>query len=116
MTVVLGKRKHRDRLEDACAATFGDGSPSKNLQALFQQHFEAKFEPLAGLARSRQAEKSVEHPTEEDESDWEGISNHDDNHSVEIVEHTSLDVARVDVPKQELKMFMVGDSRPAFIH
>ena len=108
MTVVLGKRKRRDQLEDASAVTLGDGSLSKNLQALFQQHFEAKFEPLAGLACLRQAERSVEHPTEEDDSDWEGISNHDDIHSVEIVEHTSLDVAKVDVPKQELKMFMVG--------
>ena len=114
---MLGKRKRRDRLEGACQVNSRDKSPNKELLALFQQHFEATFEPLKGISSSLQAEKSVEHSTEEDVSDWEGISDYDaDDHIVEIVEHTSLDVAKVDVPKQELKMFMVGSLRPAFIY
>jgi len=110
---MLGKRKRE--IADA-VGRFGiapDGSPSgndENLQEAFRRHFEAQFQPLTEQKTSVLSKPAVEVGLEADadESDWEGISNDDENVNAEVVEYTTPEgLKRVEVPKEGLKEFMV---------
>ena len=92
--------------------TKGDDPPDKDgdVQALFRQHFESRFRPLKGLPSSRLKcpEADEETPESQSESDWEGVSDEGYGKPVEVVEHSiSTGVKRAEVPREELKTFMV---------
>ena len=62
-------------------------------QELLRKHFEARFEPLEQIAPTRHDEPDtssgpVTEEEEEENSDWDGISNSDDDAVPEVVEHT----------------------------
>lgn len=89
-----------------------DDAPDEDshLQALFRQHFESRFKPLEGLPspRLKRSNADEESPEDQSESDWEGLSDVEDGKQVEVVEHTlSTGDKRAEVPKEELKTFMV---------
>ena len=92
-----------------------DDSPDKDgdLQALFRQHFESRFKPLEGLPSPPLKRPIASEESLDDQSDsgWEGLSDGGvDEQQVEVVEHTmSTGVKRAEVPREELKTFMVRD-------
>ncbi|KXS97023.1 hypothetical protein AC579_3179 [Pseudocercospora musae] len=93
VTVGKGKGKRRagaERKEAAAAAANSDSEGDAEARALFQRAFEAKFKPLE-VRPVRIEHASDDHDDESaDESDWLGISEHED--AVEIVEHARHDV------------------------
>ena len=111
MVQTLGKRKRRDQIaeldRDVNPATeeHHDDEP----RTLLQQHFEAKFAPLENLSlqppNAAANQKLLESP-EEPGSDWEGISEPDDQ-PAEIVDWATSPLSSTVIPKDELKMFMV---------
>ena len=95
---------HTEATKDGSSDIDGD------LQALFRQHFESRFKPLNGLPFPRLKRQNADEESSEDqsESDWEGLSDKGDGKQIEIVEHTTFTgVGRVEVPREELKTFMV---------
>ena len=80
-----------------------------------QKHFESQFKPLAGVAvlqKEHQLGASVPHPTTESgtETDWEGVSDSDDDEVVEVISHENLyngKKGEEGTAKMELKKFMV---------
>lgn len=110
---MLGKRKRAEHVVASrpTEATRNDSlDENGDLQALFRQHFESRFKPLEELP-SRQRKKLVaseESPDDQSDSDWEGLSDGSIEQQVEVVEHTiSTGDKRADVPREELKTFMV---------
>lgn len=113
MTPILGKRKRRDQVlsADSDADPRIDTEASQHLQALLQQHFEAKFKPLEGsneveLVRKQQ-DVRAQSPNYGTESDWTGILEGEVQEPAQVVHLHLSQSSRVDVPKEELKMFMV---------
>lgn len=79
-----------------------------DLQALFQQHFEARFRPLEPEIRPLRIQHATHSPSisEEEKSDWEGLL--EDAQSVpEMVELGRLRASSEDVPTEEMRSFMV---------
>ena len=114
MTIVLGKRKRRDQICDSHSSKVADGEQSERaeLQALFRQHFEARFEPLKEHTRLHSEDKQQDtlslSSEEEVESNWEGLSNEDEDDHVQVVEHNAfIGAKKSDVSREELKTFMV---------
>lgn len=111
MAVTLGKRKRVRRETVSKTETAPQDAPNysdqEDLQAIFRRHFEARFKPLADLAKPK--EKPVDLVAEEsteEESEWDGISE-DEEAPVEVIEHsTSTDAASL-LDKQAQKAFMV---------
>ena len=108
MIAILGKRKRRDRLEDVRKEDLRNSDANHQVQALFQQHFEAKFRPLTGLPIPPQPTEKADSSTDNGGSDWEGLSDHDDVLKVQIVEHINSKTTEEDIPKDELRTFMVS--------
>lgn len=110
MTPPLGKRKRRDQITDIETnheSTAEDNSA--NLQALFRQHFESNFEPLPGsFAQSPLVHNNIDpKPSDEEiESDWDGFSEHGEEHK-EIVLYATSAPSKADVSKDEFQTFMV---------
>lgn len=81
------------------------------LRALFQQAFEAKFNPLQhSLAISKP--DNEENPTEDEgdsDSEWSGLSA--DEEAVETIRHSASQRAAPIVEKHEQKAFMVRNDR-----
>ena len=115
---ILGKRKCRDLIAKPDSTNAADHSTSTDadLQALFRQHFEAKFKPLpqAFQKASQQPQTTLidsEEPS--NESDWSGLSDGGNDNSVEVIEHTnSTGAKRIEVPRNEIKTFMVPSDCP----
>lgn len=109
MAPALGKRKRRDQiadLETSCEPTaVGD---STNMQALFRQHFESHFEPLPSSFAHPPLVHDLDTKTsdEELESDWDGFSEHGEEHT-ETVHYPTAAPSKADVSKDEFKTFMV---------
>ena len=109
MASALGKRKRRDRIIDAEVPHQSTADEnSADLQALFRQHFESKFEPLpSSVARSYLVDKiNTEPPDKELESDWDGFSE-DGEEPAETVHCAISAPFKADVSKAESKTFMV---------
>ena len=112
MAVILGKRKRRTQIEELDPQVVADtnADTGEERQELFRKHFEAKFAPLPRLLRQNIERQTTETHTLKDEevSDWEGLSDGDDDTNVQVVVHNiSIGTTRADVPKDELKTFMV---------
>lgn len=117
MTPTPGKRKRRDLVDQGLnLAPSQEYVDSKHVQVLFKQHFESKFEPLP-IAHTKfiQATDTGEaEVTDESISDWGGIS--DDEDRAEIVQHTISKSCKADVPTEEVKSFMVSNTRTFTSH
>ena len=109
MAPALGKRKRRDQLNDADTKNASIvHEDSAGLQALFRQHFESTFEPLPGtVARSHLVHDVDTEPSDRElEPDWDGFSDHSDEHA-EIVHCATHASSKGDISKDEFKTFMV---------
>lgn len=104
-TAMLGKRK-RSALNNAMASS----ASQADLQEIFKRHFEAQFQPLPDqqpLVASKQPTEA-DLVSDEENSDWDGISTDGEALSIEVVEYTAPTKAeRAELPKEELKGFMV---------
>ena len=111
MPPILGKRKRRDQVQtsDTDFKSRPDEDASQRLQDLLQQHFEAKFKPLKVLNQKVQTQQDIrtQPVVDETESDWTGISEAEDDEVAPIIRYDEPQSSRVDVPKDELKIFMV---------
>ena len=119
MTVTLGKRKRRAELEDATPSQCADAPSPEHLQALFRRHFESQYQPLERLpakdftSATLETRRDLLEFSESEDSVWEGLDGAGVNADVEIVEHTSIPRSkRAEVPREELKAFMVNPSPP----
>ena len=110
---MLGKKKRVERVV-ASRTTLTTSKDSLNedgdLQALFRQHFESRFKPLEGLPpqRLKRPQAEDESPEDQSHSDWDALSDGQDEKQVEVVEHIiSKGGKRAEVPREEIKTFMV---------
>ena len=105
--MALGKRKRRDQIGLSNSST--DTSTDENaadLHARFRHHFEAKFKPLEGISMSiKDVEAEVLESTDL-ESDWEGLSETEDDEGPQIIHHQISQAAETRVPNNELRAFM----------
>lgn len=111
MAPTLGKRKRRDELADE---NDNPGESAKDqstneLQNLLRQHFEAAFEPLEEFQPETHIADITQADTSESEaiSDWSGFSE-DDGDGAEVIYHSNSRTSKADVPREELKTFMVS--------
>ncbi|KAL9014262.1 MAG: hypothetical protein Q9173_001104 [Seirophora scorigena] len=114
MTAILGKRKRRAQIELSAeeARRSQHTDDDIHIQHLLRQHFETKFEPL-DLSTTVSARESAD--KDDPESDfydgtWTRFSEDEEQTDTLVVNYQNLEKARVDVPKEELKLFM--SSRP----
>ena len=107
--MALGKRKRRDEIEDYNVSEMREPEGIEvDLQTLFQQHFEAEFQPLESLYLPIKQQELVRSPSpsEEDISDWDGLPD-EDGHGPEIVELGLSSASNAEPATEELKSFMV---------
>jgi hypothetical protein len=107
MDPILGKRKRRADLEASTSPAPVDTASTKHLQALFRKHFEAKYKPLPTLSLAQPStgeDDSIS--SESEQSDWEGIDA-DNSSNIPVIEHIDRPATTDDVPRSELKKFMV---------
>ena len=111
MPPILGKRKRRNQIlaSDSDAESRPDQGASQRLQDLLQQHFEAKFKPLEGSDHHvhKQQHVRAQPPEDDAQSDWTGISEGDGKEPAQVVHYDTAENSSIDVPKEELKIFMV---------
>ena len=109
---ILGKRKRQDRLkanEESRAPQQDDNDSIEQRYILFRQHFESRFAPLE---KSLSTETQVSTPDltnsseDAEESDWAGLSDENDEADIQVVDYSTAE-KRAEVPKAELKTFMV---------
>lgn len=115
MAPTLGKRKRVSRAEleqpsrSASPSSDSDGSDGEDMQAIFRRAFEAKFKPLPVEHKKPKIEDLVDededdHSEKGDGSDWDGISDEDDD--VEVVEFKDSRLERDEDERAEMKAFM----------
>ncbi|KAF2768693.1 hypothetical protein EJ03DRAFT_351887 [Teratosphaeria nubilosa] len=105
MSQSFGKRKRRADVD--VRGDENESADEKNIRARFQRAFEAKFKPLEleKPAKSEQSEDDDESDqSESDGSDWDGVS--EDEITVEIVQHDSMNGRKRETDRQEMKVFM----------
>ena len=111
MALKLGKRKRREELkdEDVTPGRLLNKDNASDLHNILRRHFEAAFEPLAGHQTLPAATTKIdpEGLEAESESDWDGISEGQSD-SAEIINHAKSGLSKAEVPKAELKTFMVS--------
>ena len=105
--MALGKRKRRDQigLSDSSADTSTDENAA-DLQARLRHHFEAEFEPLEGIALSIKNVEAEAPESTDLESEWEGLSDVDDDEGPQIIHHQISRAAENEAPSSELRAFM----------
>ncbi|KAI4131808.1 MAG: hypothetical protein LQ341_006337 [Variospora aurantia] len=108
--MVLGKRKRRTQIEvsaeEPLKSQYTDHD--SHIQHLLRQHFETKFEPL-DTSTTGSPQESVDKDNPESDSyntDWTGFSEEEEQADTILVDYQNLEKARVDVPREELKLFM----------
>ena len=114
MAIILGKRKRQENnhpsLKNRQQHIRNPSPPAESdvLQNAFRRAFEAQFRPLAIEARpvANVTEITWQSSEEEEDIDWEGISDEEDG--VDVVEHSfnpTVDGERMS--KSERRAFMV---------
>ncbi|KAK0100356.1 hypothetical protein ONS95_008309 [Cadophora gregata] len=106
MSTALGKRKrvaHKNESVHRVASVESD-SDQLDAQEIFRRHFEAQFKPLPVVQKEIEMFEVPEEESEE-ESDWDGISDGEEN-GVQVVEHTDALSRMAAMSKEELKSFM----------
>ncbi|KAL8962983.1 MAG: hypothetical protein Q9193_000703 [Seirophora villosa] len=110
MTAILGKRKRRARIEISAeeARKSQHTDDEIHLQHLLRQHFETKFEPLDLSTTVSARESADEDDPESDfyDEDWTHFSEDEEQTETLVVNYQNLEKARVDVPKEEQRLFM----------
>ncbi|KAL5119131.1 pre-rRNA processing and 40S ribosomal subunit assembly [Pleosporales sp. CAS-2024a] len=122
MAPTLGKRKRISRKELAraslspspCSCDSGRASASgeNDVLAIFRRAFEARFAPLPEEPKQTKPDMDcgteLEQGTEEEVSDWAGIS--DDDHQVQVVDYADRRLGTDKAPdtKAEMKAFMTS--------
>ncbi|KAE8446699.1 hypothetical protein EG329_011743 [Mollisiaceae sp. DMI_Dod_QoI] len=111
MAPTLGKRKRENETEILKRArkvsSEGLDSTELNAQEIFRRHFEAQFKPLPTVRKPTKATEQLPEDQSEDESDWDGISDGDEE-GVQVVEHTDTHARITAMSKEELKAFMTS--------
>ena len=121
MALKLGKRKRREELidDDDTPRQLYDKDTASDMHNVLRRHFEAAFEPLADHHALAAATSKIDEDGSEveSESDWGGISEGQSD-SAEVVNHAKTSLLKAEVPKEELKTFMVSANsihvRPTF--
>ena len=112
MAPILGKRKRRAELNETTQFPEHKDEEHDRLRALFQAHFEERYEPLTPTPAPPhntldQTSQSDSDDQDEDEDAWSGISEPKTNDKpVEIISHATLPAPSV-TSKHERKTFMV---------
>ena len=111
MALNLGKRRRREELidEDATPGRLLNKEKASDFHDILRRHFEAAFEPLPDNQALPAATPKFdpEGSEAESESDWDGISEGQSD-SAEIINHVKSGLLKAEVPKEELKTFMVS--------
>lgn len=111
MALKLEKRKRREELidEDVTPGQLLDKDTASEMHNILRRHFEAAFEPLAEHNALPAAASSIDADGSEIESgsDWDGISEGQSD-SAEIINHAKSSLSKAEIPKEELKTFMVS--------
>ena len=111
MALKLGKRRRREEFidGDVVPGQLLDEDTAGEMHNILQRHFEAAFEPLADYhALPRATTKiDVDGSDVESGSDWDGLSEGQSD-SAEIINHAKSSLLKAEVPKEELKTFMVS--------
>lgn len=115
MTAILGKRKRRAQIELSAeeARKFQHTDDDIHIEHLLRQHFETKFEPL-DLSTTVSARESADKDDPESDfhnEDWTHFSEDEEQTETLVVNCQNLEKARVDVPKEEQRLFMVNRLR-----
>lgn len=119
MAPALGKRKRRDRIADAVddvgGSSYDNTTMEDKLQVILKQHFEVNFEPIEGLVPPKIIPGAIKESRSdpETESDWDGLSDEDDDNVTEVVHYSTPRSAKIDGPQEDLRTFMVRDSQKA---
>ena len=121
MALKLGKRKRREELldEDVTPGRLLNKDNASDFHNILRRHFEAAFEPLPDHQALPAATTKFDPEGSEagSESDWDGISEGQSD-SAEIINHAKSGLLKAEVPKEELKTFMVSANevhvRPTF--
>ncbi|KAL2074866.1 hypothetical protein VTL71DRAFT_8645 [Oculimacula yallundae] len=106
MSTNLGKRKRATPQKQPAHREESEGSGLEELDAqeIFRRHFEAQFQPIPVVKREIIVEEVAEEDSEE-ESDWDGISDTEEN-GVQVIEHTDAESRMAAMSKEELRSFM----------
>ena len=107
--VTLGKRKRADQLQDKVNPPKQPNDAAAQLHNILRQNFELRFAPIEPLS-PKEAEEPIPDLTNSEgseESDWAGFSDDNNDANVLVIEHTASISRRAEVPKEELKTFMV---------
>ncbi|PBP28622.1 hypothetical protein BUE80_DR000387 [Diplocarpon rosae] len=106
MSTPLRKRKRQDFEEGLRRKEASEGPGVEELvaQEIFRRHFEAQFKPLPIVYKAKTIQKVCQDRSEE-ESDWDGISEGEEN-GVQVIEHTDAQTRMATMSKEELKSFM----------
>ena len=110
MAHLLGKRKRRLQLEDGSEE---ESAKELDLQqdgysTLFRQYFEANFEPLPILqpSGSSNVTDAVRNANNDDETDWEGLSDEGDG-PAKVIEYSAPQHRESGLSRDDFKSFMV---------
>ncbi|PBP26587.1 hypothetical protein BUE80_DR002542 [Diplocarpon rosae] len=106
MSIPVRKRKWKDSGEGPTGNKGSErpGMEELDAQEIFRLHFEAQFQPLPIIHKANTTEKVCQDRSEE-ESDWDGISEAEEN-GVQVIEHTDAQTRMATMSKEELKSFM----------
>lgn len=121
---MVGKRKRETAVVSRSIKTKEASPPPANdAQDIFRKYFEAQFEPIEADVPSKrdaeQAESGDEHIDDDDDeisepdSDWDGVSESDEDNVVEVVEHKDASFDDL-MDKKARKAFMVNHHKPHF--
>ena len=110
MAPTLGKRKRRDGLVDEVLeySLPPEQTDMLQIQEVLKQHFEAKFKPLPIIEGVSDLLPDSQIASEDDSgiSSWQGLSDSEEE-STQLVQYTASNSTNPDVPRAEMKAFMV---------
>lgn len=109
MAPTLGKRKRQtpkapenDSHDDNNAESF-----QLDAQEILKRHFEARFKPLPQVEKAKIVEEEKLEDSSEKDSEWDGISEDEEQNNVQIIEHTDTQPRIATMSKNILKSYMV---------
>ena len=111
MALKLRKRRRREEFtdEDVTPGQLLDEDTASEMHNILQRHFEDTFEPLADHHVLPAATTKIDANGSEfeSESDWGGISEGQSD-SAEVINYAKTSLLKAEVPKEEIKTFMVS--------
>ena len=109
MTPTLGKRKRQTPEDHKNGSRDDKNAESLQLEAQerLRRHFEAKFKPLPRVEKPEILKEETVEDDSDEESEWDGISEDDEQNKVQIIEHTDNQSRITTMSKGDLKAYMV---------